>query len=194
MGTMLSHWRDWNDCCRKGDPFQGPRVGSCLSFRNELSKDLEFLTLVDKARDFTGKGRPGGEQQVREPRRTALPCAQSLGFYGNGVSFWVVSCQSLWLRVLPGGTCIAQPKWLPVRRILGGHVDWCLFSPFGLSQILPFVTRTSCCKITCASGYYGAWLGRAVSVSGTPNTITTFLCRHHSPHPNPSPVLSKGWL
>ena len=28
-----------------------------------------------------------------------------------------------------------------------------------------FLTRTSCCKITLASSYYGAWLGRAVSIS-----------------------------
>ena len=31
-------------------------------------------TCADKARDFTRKGCVGGEQQVRGPRRTALPC------------------------------------------------------------------------------------------------------------------------
>ena len=30
-------------------------------------------TYADKARDFMGKGHPGGEQQAREPRRTVLP-------------------------------------------------------------------------------------------------------------------------
>ena len=45
-------------CCRKGDPFQGPKLGSCLTLRNELSKE----THDDKARDFIGKGHPGGEQ------------------------------------------------------------------------------------------------------------------------------------
>ena len=46
-------------CCRKGDHFQGPRVGSCLTLGNELSEE----TCADKARDFIGKGHPGGEQQ-----------------------------------------------------------------------------------------------------------------------------------
>ena len=47
-------WRISWTCCRKGDPFQGPKLGSCLTLRNELS--------ADKARDFIGKGPPGGEK------------------------------------------------------------------------------------------------------------------------------------
>ena len=35
-------------CCRKGDPFRGPRVDSYLALRNELSEE----TPDDKARDF----------------------------------------------------------------------------------------------------------------------------------------------
>ena len=31
-------------CCRKGDPSQGPRVGSCLTLGNELSKETHMLT------------------------------------------------------------------------------------------------------------------------------------------------------
>ena len=46
--------------------------------------------------------------------------ACSLGFYGDGVSFQVVFVQSFLLRVLPGGSPIAQPRWLPGKRILGG--------------------------------------------------------------------------
>ena len=45
-------------CCRKGDPFQGLKLGSCLTLGNELSEE----THADKARDFIGKGHPGGEQ------------------------------------------------------------------------------------------------------------------------------------
>ena len=44
-------------CCRKGDPFQGLKLGSCLTLRNELSEE----THADKARDFIGKVCPGGE-------------------------------------------------------------------------------------------------------------------------------------
>ena len=40
-----------------GDPIQGPEVGSCLTLGNELSEE------TDKARDFTGKGCLGGEQE-----------------------------------------------------------------------------------------------------------------------------------
>ena len=58
--------------------------------------------------------------RVREPRRTAQFLAQSLGFYGDGISFQVVFGQSFWLRVLLGSACIAQLRWMPVRRILGG--------------------------------------------------------------------------
>ena len=48
-------------CCRKRDPFQGPKLGSCLTLRKELSEE----TYADKARDFIGRGPPGGEQQVK---------------------------------------------------------------------------------------------------------------------------------
>ena len=44
--------------CRKGDPFQGLKGGSCLTLGNELSEE----TRADKARDFIGKGHLGGEQ------------------------------------------------------------------------------------------------------------------------------------
>ena len=30
--------------CRKGDPFQGPRVGSCITLGNELSEETHELT------------------------------------------------------------------------------------------------------------------------------------------------------
>ena len=46
------------ECCRKGYPFQGPKLGSCLTLGNELFEE----THADKARDFIGKGHRGGEQ------------------------------------------------------------------------------------------------------------------------------------
>ena len=39
-------------CCRKVDPFQGLKLGSCLTLGNELSEE----TRADKTRDFIGKG------------------------------------------------------------------------------------------------------------------------------------------
>ena len=46
-------------CNRKGDPFQGPKLGSCLTLRNELSEETHVLTKQDM---LLGKGPPGGEQ------------------------------------------------------------------------------------------------------------------------------------
>ena len=77
-------------CCRKEDPFQGPKLGSCLTLGNELSEE----TRADKARDFIGKGTRVESSRIREPRRTALPVAHSLVFYGNGISFREVFGQS----------------------------------------------------------------------------------------------------
>ena len=45
-------------CCRKGDPFQGLKLGSCLTLGKEFSEEIR----ADKARDFIGKGDPRGEQ------------------------------------------------------------------------------------------------------------------------------------
>ena len=45
-------------CCRKVDPFQGPKLDSCLTLRNEMSEE----THAEKARDFIGKVHLGGEQ------------------------------------------------------------------------------------------------------------------------------------
>ena len=71
--------------CRKGERFQGPKLGSCLTLRNELSRD----TCVMKQRILLGKDSRVENRRVRVPRRTALPWG-SHGFYGDGISFPVV--------------------------------------------------------------------------------------------------------
>ena len=78
-------------CCRKRDPFQSPRVGSCLTLGNELSKETHVLT---KQETLLGRSAWVERSRVGEPRRTALPHAHSLRFYGNGISFWGVFGQS----------------------------------------------------------------------------------------------------
>ena len=40
-------------CCRKRDPFQGPKLGSCLTLGNELSEKTHVLT---KQEILLGKG------------------------------------------------------------------------------------------------------------------------------------------
>ena len=55
-------------CCRNGDSFQGPRTGSCLTLRNELSEETRVL----KKQETVGKGHRVERRTLREPR-TALP-------------------------------------------------------------------------------------------------------------------------
>ena len=114
--------------------------------------------------------------RVREPRRTALSCGLQPQFYGDGVSFQVVSGQSsdpqslLVLRAsLSQDGCQRGGFWEVV-----GHVA----SPFDFPKFFrwwpvssSFFTRTSCCKITHANSYYGAWPGWAISVSMLPLTM-----------------------
>ena len=70
-------------CCRKGDPFQGLKLGSCLTLRNELSKGTHVLT---KQEILLGKGTQVESRRVREPRRTALPqWLAVLGFMVTGL-------------------------------------------------------------------------------------------------------------
>ena len=70
-------------CCRKGDPFQGPEVGFCLTLENELSEETHVLR---KQEILLGKGIRVESSRVREPRRTALPLGwQSCGFMVIGL-------------------------------------------------------------------------------------------------------------
>ena len=104
-------------CCRKGDPFQGLRVGCCFNTRKWI---VLGDTRADKARDFTSKGCPGGELEGREPRRSSLPHGpQSRVLWGWDQSLRVISHHH-YDRVLSGGLCITKPKWIPAGRIPGG--------------------------------------------------------------------------
>ena len=113
-------------CCRKGDRYQGLKLGSCLTLGNELSEETHVLT---KQEILLGKG---SREESSRVRRTAL--AYCLGFYGDGISFQVVFSQSFWLRALPGGAplfsqdgCQRKGFWEVVRHVA---------SPFDLSWTL----------------------------------------------------------
>ena len=58
--------------------------------------------------------------RLLESRGLLCHISHSLTFFGDGVSFRVVSGQSFWLRVLPVGMCIFQPRWSPEQGFLGG--------------------------------------------------------------------------
>ena len=97
---------------QKGGPLPGPESGLLSNTRNGLSKEVHILTKLDTLLGRgTWAGNPGG----------LLCCvACCLMFCVDEISFWVVFGQSFWLRVLPGGSCIAQPRWMLARGILGG--------------------------------------------------------------------------
>ena len=64
--------------------------------------------MLTKQEILLGKGTQVEDSRVREP------------FYGDGISFRVVFSQSFCLRVLSGVARLVQPRWMPMRRMLGG--------------------------------------------------------------------------
>ena len=60
--------------------------------------------------------------RIREPRRTALPRGSQPQVLWEGC-LWPIILHGpylVWLRVLPGGLCLPQPRWIPAPRSLGG--------------------------------------------------------------------------
>ena len=119
--------------CRKGDPFQGPKLGSCLTLGNELSKETHLLT---KQEILLGKGTQVESSRGREPRGTALSHGlQSRGFtvmglvsglslanHSDSESFLVVH------TLFSQDGCQREGFWEVVGPVV---------SPFDLSQTLP---------------------------------------------------------
>ena len=77
-------------CCRKEDPFQGQKVGSCLTLRNELSKE----TCLTQQEILLVRGTQAESSSVGDSGELLCHMAHGLGFYGDGISFRVVSDQS----------------------------------------------------------------------------------------------------
>ena len=143
--------------------------------------------VLTKHKILLGRGAPEESNRVGDPGKLLCHTAHSLGLFGDRISFRVVFGQSFWLRVLPRGAHIVQPRWMPARRILGGGQTcgvsfWpCLNSSdwwWLISSV--FLTRTSCDKISQADGYCGIWPRWAVSVSASPNiwTCVKEFCDH----------------
>ena len=55
-------WPDVSPCCRKGDPFQVPEGGFCLTLRNESSEETRVLT---KYETLLEKGTQAESRKVR---------------------------------------------------------------------------------------------------------------------------------
>ena len=78
-------------------------------------------TRADKAREFTGKGHPSGEQQGKgNQENSSVTWLVVSGFMVMGLVSRLSLANHSNPRVLPGGACLVQPRWMPERRILGG--------------------------------------------------------------------------
>ena len=103
----------------------------------------------------------------------------SLSFYGDGISSWVVSGQSLWLAFLVA--LLSQDGFQGGGFWEVGRTHGISFWPFPISSSWwwlvssMFLTRISCRKITHVNSYHGTWSRWVISVSVFPNTLFPFL-------------------
>ena len=136
--------------------FQGLKGSAGLTLGNELSEETHVLT----------KERIPGQRAVERGNPTQEICsAERLD--GDGIGFCVVFGQSFWHRVLPGGAHVAQPRWMPARRILGGGQTRAV-SFWTFPGLLVLCSLPGSPVITHANGYYGAWPGWVISVNLLP--------------------------
>ena len=143
-------------CCRKGDPFQGPRLSSCLTLRNGLSS-------ADKARDFIGKGHPSGEQEGKWAQENCLPCGLQSPVLGDVLSrFSLINhcgSRSFVVYTLLSQDGSQQGGLWEIGRSFGISC-WPFPNSCGWWWLVSsmFLARTSCCKVTGADDYcLGAW-------------------------------------
>ena len=158
------------NCCRKGDPFQGPKGGSGLTLRNELSEETNMLT---KQKTLLGRSAQAESRRVRKPTWLKVSGFMVMGLvsrlslvnHSDSGSFLVVH------TVLRQDGCQRERFW---------EVEEHGASPFELSHTLPVggdllvlcsLPGPPVLKKTRANGYYGAWSGWAVSVSVLPLTV-----------------------
>ena len=166
------------NCCRKEDPFQGLKLGSCLTLRNELSEQAHLLT---KQEILLGKGTRVESSRGREPRRTALLHGLQSRVLWRWEQFpgglWpIILIQGLsWQHTHPSAKMDAREKdsgkWTDLRCLLSTFPE--LF-PLVVAYSV-FLIRISCHKTTHANGYYGAWPGWAVSISVLPLTKLVYI-------------------
>ena len=138
--------------CRKKDLLKGPRVHSCLTLRNELSKETLVLTKQE-----TLGGTRVKSSRYGNPGEPLCHVAHSLGFMVIGlVSVLSLVNHSDSQSLLMAWASLARDAFQPG---VGGDMDWHRLFPFDLSWILVsggllvlFFTRTSFHKISHTSG------------------------------------------
>ena len=90
----ITYYKTFSDIVAGEGPLPGPERGFCLTLGNELSEETHMLT---KQETLLGRGaqaerRAGGSGN---PGELLCHVARSLRFYDDGISFPVVSGQSL---------------------------------------------------------------------------------------------------
>ena len=161
---------------RKEDPLPGPESGL-------MSNTQKWIvwgdTPAETARDFTGKGCLGEEQ---EGQGTQEDCSATWLTVSGFMVMGLVSRLSLashsdlgFFLVAPSlliEDAFQQEGFWGVGRT-GGISFWPFLNSSGWWWLVSsrFLIRASCHEITLANGYYGTWLGWVVSVSVFSNTI-----------------------
>ena len=157
----------------------GPETGLLSNTRKWI---VQGDTCADKARDFIGKGHPGGEQWGKGTQENSSVTRLAVsGFMVMGLVSGLSLANHSDSRVLPGGARLVQPRWMPERRILGGGRT-CGISFWPSLNSSSWWWLIALCslpgppviKITHANGYDGAQPGWVVSVHVLPLTKGIF--------------------
>ena len=161
---------------QEGGPLLGPKTGLLSNIRKWI---VRGDTCADKARDFIGKGRPGGEQEGKGTQENSsvtwlavsgvlvmeLVSGLFLASHSDSDSFLVVHA------LFSQDGCQREGFWEVVRQVV---------SPFDLSRTLLVgggllvpcsLPGPPVVKQLHANSYYGVWPGWVVSVSVLPLTI-----------------------
>ena len=149
---------------QEGGRLPGPETGLLSNTRKWI---VRGDTCADKARDFIGKGHPGGEQ---EGKGTQENCSATWLAVSGFMVMGLVSGLSLanHLTPSPAWWCMPCSAKMDAREKDSGRWSdrWCLLLTF--PKLSLFLTRTSCPKTTHANSYYGARPGWVVSISVLP--------------------------
>ena len=113
----------------EGEPLPGLETGLMSNTQNELFKDTRELT---KQETLLERGARADSRSIRAPRRTALPRPRRLGFYGDGISFWVFSGPSLTRS--PSWWCTHCSAKIDASEKDSGRLVGHMASPLDLSQ------------------------------------------------------------
>nr|XP_058894612.1 uncharacterized protein LOC131741594 [Kogia breviceps] len=99
-------------CCRKGGPFQGPRVGACLTLGNELSEETHVLT---KQETSLGRGDQAESSSWERETETAHPTPSLYEAPSLAIQKGPRLASSFCLLLLP---LQAEEVWKSVPRVM----------------------------------------------------------------------------